>query len=182
MKVNVHSNCIGCGLCVSTCPEVFGINDKGIAEVLMDQIPANLEDSVQLAAESCPVSAIEVVAEDAISPSPACYIKNFPHETITSLSAQIEILPGQIASKTLAQNDAVSLTIFAFDKGEEIGTHDSTGDAMVTVLEGQGRFTVEGKPYILHAGETLIMPAGKPHSVYAVEAFKMTLTVIFPQV
>ena len=57
-----------------------------------------------------------------------------------------------MVSKTLAQNKAVSITLFAFDKGEEIGTHDSTGDAMVTVLEGTGRFTVGGVPHIVKAG------------------------------
>ena len=89
--------------------------------------------------------------------------------------------PGQVVSKTLAQNSAVSVTLFAFDKGEEIGTHDSTGDAMVTVLEGAGRFTVDGTAHIVKAGEALVMPAKKPHAVYAEEAFKMLLTVVFPK-
>ena len=52
--------------------------------------------------------------------------------------------------QTLAQNDAVSVTLFAFAAGEEIGTHDSTGDAMVTVLEGVGQFTVDGVPYLVN--------------------------------
>ena len=51
-------------------------------------------------------------------------------------------MPGQVINKTLAQNDAVSVTLFAFEKGEEIGTHDSKGDAMVTVLDAVGEFTV----------------------------------------
>ena len=108
------------------------------------------------------------------------YIKNIPHESILRLAEQVSIQPGQVVSKTLAQNKAVSLTIFAFDKDEEISTHASNGDAMVTVLEGTGKFTVDGKEYILEAGETLVMPAGKPHAVYGQEAFKMLLTVIFP--
>jgi quercetin dioxygenase-like cupin family protein len=108
------------------------------------------------------------------------YIKNIPHEAVISLADQVSILPGQVVSKTLAQNKSVSVTVFAFDKGEEIGTHDSTGDAMVTVIEGTGRFTVDGKEYVVNQGETLIMPAQKPHSVYAQEAFKMILTVVFP--
>ena len=107
-------------------------------------------------------------------------IKNVGHEEILSLSGQVEIQPGQVVSKTLAQNRAVSLTLFAFDKDEEIGTHDSSGDAMVTVLEGTGQFTVDGKVYELHKGETLVMPAKKPHAVYAKEQFKMLLTVVFP--
>lgn len=109
------------------------------------------------------------------------FIKNLPQETILSLAAQVDAQPGQIVSRTLAQNKAVSVTLFAFAKGEEIGSHDSEGDAMVTVLEGTGSFTVDGTQYTLQAGETLVMPAKKPHAVYAAEAFKMLLTVIFPQ-
>lgn len=108
------------------------------------------------------------------------FIKNFPHEKAVNLAQEIEVLPGQVVSKTLAQNRAVSITLFAFDKDEEIGTHDSSGDAMVNVLEGVGKFTVDGKEYVLNAGESLVMPAKKPHAVYAQEAFKMLLIVVFP--
>ena len=62
------------------------------------------------------------------------YIKNIPHEEVVSLAESVQTVPGQVVSRTLAQNDAVSLTVFAFSKGEEIGTHDSTGDALVTVV------------------------------------------------
>ena len=108
------------------------------------------------------------------------YIKHIPREQIFSLAEQVEILPGQIVSKTLAQNAYVSLTLFAFDKGEEISTHDSAGDAMVTVLEGTGQFTVNGEVHQLKQGETLLMPAKIPHAVFAPEPFKMMLTVVFP--
>lgn len=108
------------------------------------------------------------------------YIKNIPHESVLRLADTVAIQPGQVVSKTLAQNAAVSLTVFAFDKEEEISTHASHGDAMVTVLEGVGKFTVNGTEYILQAGQSLVMPAGKPHAVYGQEAFKMLLTVIFP--
>lgn len=108
------------------------------------------------------------------------YIKNINHEEVLKLASQVNAEKGQIVSKTLAQNKAVSLTLFAFSKGEEIGTHDSQGDAMVTVLEGEGEFTVDGKSYICKQGQSLVMPAKKPHSVYAKEDFKMLLTVIFP--
>lgn len=108
------------------------------------------------------------------------YIKNINHEEVLSLAKEVSTQPGQIVSKTLAQNNFVSLTLFAFSKGEEISIHESKGDAMVTVLEGQGKFTVDGKEYFVSAGETLIMPAQKPHAVFAQEDFKMLLTVIFP--
>ena len=86
---------------------------------------------------------------------------------------------GQVVSRTLVQNDAVSMTIFSFDKDEEISTHASGGDAMVTVLEGTGRFTVGGEVFLLHEGESLIMPKDVPHAVYGEERFKMQLTVSF---
>ena len=79
------------------------------------------------------------------------YIKNISHEEVLHLADQVSADKGQIVSKTLAQNDHVSVTLFAFSKDEEIATHDSTGDAMVLVLEGTGQFTVDGKEYILQA-------------------------------
>ena len=86
---------------------------------------------------------------------------------------------GQVVSKTLVQNDYVSMTIFSFDKGEEISTHAAGGDAMVTVLEGKGRFTVGDEVFYVEEGETLIMPKDIPHAVYGEERFKMQLTVSF---
>ena len=108
------------------------------------------------------------------------YIKNIEQDTVLSLAGQVEAQPGQIVSRTLAQNRAVSVTLFAFAQGEETSTHDSIGDAMVTVLEGTGRFTVGGKEHFCHEGEVLVMPATVPHAVYAPEPFKMMLTVVFP--
>lgn len=107
-------------------------------------------------------------------------IKNVPHAEIQVLKDLVQVQPGQVISKTLAQNKHVTLTLFAFDKGEEIGTHDSEGDAFVTVLEGTGKYIVGGKEYVLQAGECIVMPAKVPHSVHAVDAFKMVLTVVFP--
>ena len=70
------------------------------------------------------------------------FIKNIEHEEIVRIADEISANTGQVVSKTLAQNSCVSITLFAFAKGEEIGTHDSAGDAMVTVIEGKGRFVV----------------------------------------
>ena len=88
------------------------------------------------------------------------YIKNIAHEEVLDLAAQISAASGQIVSKTLAQNKHVSITLFAFSKGEEISTHESGGDAMVLVLEGEGQFTVDGKVHFCKAGESIVMPAG----------------------
>ena len=105
--------------------------------------------------------------------------KNIGKEEILELKEQVAYQEGQVVSKTLVQNQAVSVTLFAFEKDEEISTHESGGDAMVTVLEGTGKFTIDGTEYFLEAGQTSIMPAKKPHAVYGQERFKMLLMVVF---
>ena len=106
-------------------------------------------------------------------------MKNIPKNEIMVLASQIDYQPGQVVSKTLAQNNAVSLTLFSFEKGEEISTHASGGDAFVTCLEGVGKITIDGVDYELHEGESIVMPAGHPHAVYGKEQFKMLLVVVF---
>lgn len=105
--------------------------------------------------------------------------KNIEKQKKISLKDLVEYQEGQVVSKTLVQNSLISMTIFSFDKGEEISTHAAGGDAMVTVLEGTGRFTVGGEVFVLNAGKTLIMPKDIPHAVYGEERFKMQLTVSF---
>lgn len=107
-------------------------------------------------------------------------LKNIEAETVLHLGNQVSYQKGQVVSKTLAQNSALSLTLFAFDKGEEISSHESGGDAMVTCLDGEGKITIDGKVYLLKEGESIVMPAKKPHAVYASEQFKMFLVVVFP--
>lgn len=108
-------------------------------------------------------------------------IKNMEHSTVLSLAQQVQYLKGQIVSKTLAQTKQHSLTLFAFDAGEEISTHDSQGDAMVLALDGEGCITIDGNTHILKSGDVIIMPATVPHAVFATQPFKMLLTVIFPE-
>ena len=92
--------------------------------------------------------------------------KNIEKQTKLNLKDLVDYQDGQVVSKTLVQNDVVSMTLFSFDKGEEISTHAAGGDAMVTVLDGTGRFTVGDDVFILNEGETLIMPKDIPHAVF----------------
>ena len=106
-------------------------------------------------------------------------MKNISKAEVLTLREQVAYQPGQVVSRTLAQNEHVSVTLFSFDKGEEISTHESGGDAMVTCLDGTGRITIDGVPYELHGGESIVMPARHPHAVYGQEQFKMLLVVVF---
>ena len=103
----------------------------------------------------------------------AAKMKNISQAEVLVLKDQIAYQEGQVVSKTLAQNSAVSITLFSFDKGEEISTHESGGDAFVTCLDGVGKITIDGVEYLLHQGESIVMPAGHPHAVYGEEAFTM---------
>lgn len=105
--------------------------------------------------------------------------KNIEKQEIFEMKNKINYQDCQVVSKTLVQNEFMSMTIFAFEKEEEISTHASKGDAMVTVLEGVGEFIVDGEKYLLKTGESLIMPKNLPHSVFAIERFKMLLVVSF---
>lgn len=106
-------------------------------------------------------------------------MKNIAKSQVLLLKEQISWQEGQVVSKTLAQNDAVSVTLFSFDQGEEISTHESGGDAFVTCLDGVGLITIDGREYELHEGESIVMPARHPHAVMGKERFKMLLVVIF---
>ena len=106
-------------------------------------------------------------------------MKNIPQAQVLDLKEQIAYQPGQVVSKTLAQNSALSITLFSVAKGEEISTHESGGDAFVTCLDGVGRITIDGEDYLLREGQSIVMPAGHPHAVYGQEAFKMLLVVVF---
>ena len=98
-------------------------------------------------------------------------IKNISKSEVHVLKDQVTYQEGQVV--------AVSITLFAFDKDEAISTHESGGDAFVTCLDGVGRITIDGVEYILHEGESIVMPAKHPHAVYGAEQFKMLLVVVF---
>lgn len=106
-------------------------------------------------------------------------IKNMDKAKILTLKEEVQYQDGQVVSKTLAQNSHVSITLFAFDKDEEISTHESGGDAFVTCLDGTGKITIDGIDYLLHEGESIVMPAKHPHAVFGQEKFKMLLVVVF---
>lgn len=106
-------------------------------------------------------------------------MKNIRKAEVVKLKEEVSYQGGQVVSKTLVQNSAVSVTLFSFAKGEEISTHESKGDAFVTCLDGVGRITIDGVDYELQEGDSIVMPAQHPHAVYGKENFKMLLVVVF---
>lgn len=94
---------------------------------------------------------------------------------VISLQNALTVQPHAIVSQTVAENGDTSLTLFAFDQGQNIASHSAPVDAVVLVTQGEAQITVSGQKFTLHAGEMLLMPKGEPHSLLALSAFKMAL-------
>ncbi len=94
------------------------------------------------------------------------------------LADLIEYSQDSIVSKTILDKSSGTITLFAFDKGQSLSEHQAPFDAVVQVVDGQGRLTIGGKDVKVSAGEIIIMPGNVPHAVAADEKFKMLLTMI----
>ena len=90
----------------------------------------------------------------------------------------IDYQEGSVVSKEIINKETGTVTIFAFDKGEGLSEHSAPFDAMVQIIEGEALITINGNENKVKAGEMIIMPADIPHALYAVESYKMVLTMI----
>ncbi len=105
-------------------------------------------------------------------------MKNIEFSTPLELTGLVDYEDGRVVSRTFSQSLSVSLTLFAFDKGEEIGTHSAPGDAMVHILDGEGTITIGDETVVAKTGQVVVMPSDIPPSVTAHERFKMLLILI----
>lgn len=94
------------------------------------------------------------------------------------LAELVAYQPGSIVSRTLIKKPTGTVTLFAFDAGQELSEHTAPFDALVQVVDGMGDLTIGGTAARLAAGQAIIMPAGTPHAVRAAERFKMLLTMV----
>ena len=85
---------------------------------------------------------------------------------------------GSVVSRQITKADAGNVTLFAFDKEQELSEHTSPFDALLHVLEGEAEIRISGKAFNLKTGDAIIMPADEPHAVKAISRFKMLLTMI----
>ena len=105
-------------------------------------------------------------------------LKNIPFAQPLDLAGLVDYQPGQVVSRTLAQNPSLSLTLFAFDAGEGISAHTVPADALVVILDGQARVTIGGNAMSVGAGQGVAMPHGVAHALDADQRFKMLLCVV----
>ena len=101
-----------------------------------------------------------------------------PMSEILKMAQMVEYQTGAVVSRQIIKAKSGNVTMFAFDKNQELSEHTTPYDALVQVLDGQAEIIITGKSYLLKAGEGILMPAGQPHAVKALTELKMLLTMI----
>jgi len=102
----------------------------------------------------------------------------FEKANIFDFNCIIEYSKGSIVSKIILKKGTGNITLFSFDKGQELSEHTAPFDALVQVIDGTTEIKIKGTSHSLKAGQSIIMPANIPHAVLAIEKFKMILTMI----
>jgi quercetin dioxygenase-like cupin family protein len=101
-----------------------------------------------------------------------------PYSEVLNISSLADYQVGAIVSRQITKAEGGNVTLFAFDEGQELSEHTTPFDALVQVLDGEVEIKISGKPYVLKAGESILMPANHPHALKAVKKFKMLLTMV----
>ena len=97
---------------------------------------------------------------------------------VANLSQLVAYQAGAVVSRTIINKKTGTLTLFAFDTGQGLSEHTAPFDAFVQIIDGNAAITISGKDFHLKQGEMIVMPAGQPHSLKALERFKMMLVMI----
>ena len=101
-----------------------------------------------------------------------------PKSEILNIVSMVDYQTGAVVSRQITKAEAGNVTLFAFDLGQELSEHTAPYDALVHVLNGEAEIRISGKPFMLKAGDAIIMPANDPHALKAITKFKMLLTMI----
>src|SRR5512136_2987714 len=101
-----------------------------------------------------------------------------PKSQILKMAELAAYQEGSVVSRQITKEDAGNVTLFAFDTGQQLSEHQAPYDALVHVLDGDVEVRISGQPYVLTAGDAIIMPANAPHGLKALKRFKMLLTMI----
>jgi len=100
------------------------------------------------------------------------------HSEVLYLVDLVAYQDGSVVSRQITKADAGNVTLFAFDKDQELSEHTAPFDALLHVLDGEAQIRISGNPFHLRTGDAIVMPANEPHAVKAVKQFKMLLTMI----
>ena len=113
------------------------------------------------------------MSEKSIAPA-----RGLPEAQKVELASLVAYQEGSVVSRTLVEDRAGTVTLFAFDEGQGLSEHTAPYSALLHVLDGEALVTVAGNESRVAAGEAILLPAGKPHAVRAPVRFKMLLTMV----
>lgn len=97
---------------------------------------------------------------------------------VSMLNDLVAYQEGSVVSRQLVKKPAGNVTMFAFAAGEGLSEHTAPFDALVLVTDGAAAVTIDGRPYAVRSGESLLLPAHRPHALHADQPFKMMLVMI----
>ena len=106
---------------------------------------------------------------------------NIPVSEAIDLAGLVDYAEGAVVSRTIVDKGVGTLTVFAFDAGQNISEHSAPFDALVQGLEGEGELVIGGEEVRVNPGQLVVMPADVPHAVRCQQRFKWLLTMIRPR-
>ena len=101
-----------------------------------------------------------------------------PKSEILNLANLVSYQDGSVVSRQITKADTGNVTLFAFDKDQELSEHTAPFDALAHILDGTAEIKISGKAFHLETGDAIVMPANEPHALKALTPFKMLLTMI----
>jgi quercetin dioxygenase-like cupin family protein len=111
-------------------------------------------------------------------PNPEPKSKGLSPALVVAPAELVNYQDGAVVSRVIVAGPSGNVTLFAFDEGQGLSEHTAPFDALVQTIEGEAEVLVSGEPHHLHAGEMILLPAGQPHALTALQRFKMILTMI----
>jgi quercetin dioxygenase-like cupin family protein len=104
--------------------------------------------------------------------------KGLPAAQTAKAGDLVNYQDGAVVSREIIKKPTGNVTLFAFDQEQGLSEHTAPFDALVQVVEGEAEITIAGQAHRLQGGEMILMPAGQPHALKALQRFKMILTMI----
>jgi quercetin dioxygenase-like cupin family protein len=97
---------------------------------------------------------------------------------VGDLRGEVEVPRNGILSRTLHEDEHITLTLFGFDAGQELTEHTSTRAAIIEILDGEADVVLDGETQPGHAGTWIAMPPGMRHAIRATTPMVMALTLL----
>jgi len=97
---------------------------------------------------------------------------------VRRLGELVDFQPGSVVSRTVIKKPTGTVTLFAFDAGQGLSEHTAPFDALVYLVEGAADIDIDRVTHRVEAGQTITLPANRPHALRAVTPFKMMLVMI----